>query len=167
MNYSKIKFFDISNGDGLRTSVFVSGCKHACKGCFNKIAWDFNYGKFFSQQIQNEIINSCKSQYISGLSLLGGEPLDPINQISLLPFVRKFKQIYPTKTIWCYTGYTYESDLLNPLGNAHCEVTSELLNLIDILVDGKFIEELKDIKLKFKGSKNQRIINLKNGEIIG
>lgn len=159
MNYAEIKKFDIANGLGVRVSLFVSGCTHHCKNCFNSIAWDFNYGKTFTEQVENELLEALNNSYIDGLSLLGGEPMEPANQRGLISFLRKVKAHYPNKNIWCYTGYTLENDLLS--GKAHTEVTDEFLDLIDVLVDGKFIEELKDITLKFRGSSNQRLIDMK------
>ena len=159
MNYGTIKNCDIANGTGVRVSLFVSGCTHHCKNCFNSIAWDFNYGKTFTEQVENELLEALNNSYIDGLSLLGGEPMEPANQRGLISFLRKVKAHYPNKNIWCYTGYTLENDLLS--GKAHTEVTDEFLDLIDVLVDGKFIEELKDITLKFRGSSNQRLIDMK------
>lgn len=168
MNYSNIKFNDIANGEGVRTSLFVSGCTHHCKNCFNKETWDFNYGKPFDKNIQNKIIESLKPDYINGLTLLGGEPMEPANQQGLLPFIKQIKQIYPNKKIWCYSGYTWEQ-LTSP-SRAFCPWTKELLSYIDILVDGEFVEAKKDITLRFKGSSNQRIIDvqqsLKNNKIV-
>ena len=122
MKYANIKYYDISNGLGVRTSLFVSGCTHRCKGCFNEIAWDFNYGEDFTEETISKILDSVKPVYISGLTLLGGEPMEPSNQRSLLPLLRRFKETFPSKNIWCYTGYTYETDLLNAngqIGRAH------------------------------------------------
>lgn len=160
MNYAEIKYYDIANGLGVRTSLFVSGCTHRCKGCFNQIAWDFQYGNEFTEETMEKILDSCKPGYIKGLSLLGGEPLEPENQEGLLPLVREFKKRFPQKDIWCYTGYTYETDLLDPKGRAHCQATDELLTCIDVLVDGEFIQEEADITLKFRGSRNQRVMKL-------
>lgn len=160
MKYANIKYYDIANGLGVRTSLFVSGCTHRCKGCFNEIAWDFNYGEEFTEDTIKVLLESCRPGYIAGLSLLGGEPMEPANQRALLPLVKQFKEQYPEKTIWCYTGYTYETDLANPHGAAHCEATDSLLACIDILVDGKFNQDLYDISLKFRGSRNQRILQL-------
>lgn len=160
MKYANIKYYDIANGLGVRTSLFVSGCTHRCKGCFNEIAWDFQYGEDFTSDTIDTILKSCEPSYISGLSLLGGEPLEVVNQRDLLPLLRQFKERFPKKDIWCYTGYTYETDILNPKGRAHCEVTDELLSCIDILVDGKFEQDLIDISLKFRGSRNQRILQI-------
>ncbi|NLP35133.1 MAG: anaerobic ribonucleoside-triphosphate reductase activating protein [Clostridiales bacterium] len=160
MNYGEIKKYDIANGEGVRVSLFVSGCTHHCKGCFNKATWDFNYGKPFTEETEKEILKALSHDFIDGLSLLGGEPMEKQNQGVLLPLIKKVKDKYPKKNIWCYTGYTLENDLLN--GNrARCECTDELLEYIDVLVDGEFIEDLKDISLPFRGSSNQRIIDLK------
>ena len=159
MNYADIKLFDVANGTGVRVSVFVSGCTHHCKNCFNPDTRDFGYGKPFTDVEINHIIDSCKEDYIAGLSLLGGEPMEYVNQQGLLPLARKFKETYPDKTIWCYTGYTFETDLLDRMCN-EWEYTKELLSYIDVLVDGEFIDEQKDLSLRFKGSRNQRIIDV-------
>ena len=160
MNYANIKFNDIANGEGVRVSLFVSGCTHHCKNCFNKETWDFNYGKIFDSEIQNKIIQALQPSHINGLTLLGGEPMEPANQKGLIDFVKRVKHIYPNKTIWCYTGYLFDKELLQP-SRARCPWTDELLSYIDIIVDGEFVEELKDISLRFKGSSNQRIIDVK------
>ena len=160
MNYGAIKKLDIANGPGLRVSLFVSGCTHHCPGCFNSETWDFQYGKPFTMETENEILSLLASPYIDGLSLLGGEPFEPINQQGVLPLLRKFRKAYPNKTVWCYTGYTLEKDLLLP-SRARCFCTDEMLSLIDVLVDGKFVESLKNIRLKFRGSENQRILDLR------
>ncbi|MDD5952222.1 MAG: anaerobic ribonucleoside-triphosphate reductase activating protein [Oscillospiraceae bacterium] len=159
MNYAKIKKFDISNGPGVRVSLFVSGCTHQCKGCFNKEAWDFCYGQPFTEETENEILEALKPDFIRGFSLLGGEPFDPRNQGRLLPFVRRVREMYPQKTIWCYTGYLYDEELLGD-SPAHTEYTLPLLQLIDVLVDGVFVEELKNLNVRFRGSTNQRIIDV-------
>ncbi len=160
MNYATIKYCDIANGPGVRTSLFVSGCTHHCKGCFNQEAQDFNYGQEFTQQTIDEILNSESADYVEGLSLLGGEPMELVNQRGLVGLLSQFKNKYPQKNIWCYTGYTYDRDLI-PGGKAYCEVTDDLLSKIDVLVDGEFIEEEKDVSLRFRGSKNQRLIDLR------
>lgn len=160
MNYANIKYNDIANGEGVRVSLFVSGCTHHCKGCFNKETWDFNYGKPFDKEIEDKILKELKPDHISGLTLLGGEPMEPANQQALLPFVKRMKQLYPNKTIWCYSGYTMDEELLKP-SRAHTPWTKEFLTYIDILVDGEFKIDLKDITLRFKGSSNQRIIDVK------
>lgn len=159
MNYGEIKNCDIANGEGVRVSLFVSGCTHHCKGCFNPMTWDFNYGKPFTSEAEDKILKMLEPDYINGLTLLGGEPMEKDNQRVLLPFIKRVKQLYPNKNIWCYTGYTLETDLLN--GKARTECTDELLSLIDVLVDGEFILEQKNISLAFRGSSNQRIIDLK------
>ena len=159
MNYAKINKCDIANGIGVRVTLFVSGCTHACPGCFNKEAWDFKYGELFTKETEEEILKALKPEYINGLTLLGGEPMEPQNQRALLPFLKRVKELYPKKTIWCYSGYTFEE--LTENQKARCEVTDEMLSLVDVLVDGRFVEELKDISLRFKGSENQRLINVK------
>ncbi|MCR5452038.1 MAG: anaerobic ribonucleoside-triphosphate reductase activating protein [Lachnospiraceae bacterium] len=159
MYYSKIKYNDIANGTGVRTVLFVSGCTHECEGCFQPETWNFRYGSPFTDVTIREITDSLEPSHIAGLTLLGGEPMEPDNQRALIVLLRKVKEKYPQKDIWCYTGYTYETDLLT--GRAHCEVTDEMLSYIDILVDGEFIEEKKDITLEFRGSSNQRILHLK------
>jgi len=151
MNYGAIKKTDIANGPGVRVSLFVSGCRHRCKGCFNPETWDFNYGKFFDSVAKDEIMQSLSPYYISGLSLLGGDPFEPENQLVLVDFVKEVKSLYPDKTIWCWTGYDFEDDLVS---------AAELLQYIDVLVDGEFKQELKNITLKFRGSENQRVISV-------
>ena len=167
MNYSEIKYTDIANGTGVRVTLFVSGCTHHCEGCFNPQTWDFNYGKPFTEETQKEILAGLSHEYITGLTLLGGEPMEPENQIALLPFLRRVKAAFPKKDVWCYTGYTYEADLLSFDGKAHCEATEELLSMIDVLVDGEFILSEKDISLSFRGSRNQRVLYLKNKDLKG
>lgn len=160
MNYSAIKKCDVANGPGVRVSLFVSGCTHHCKGCFNAETWDFNFGSEFTKTQEEEIIEHLKPEHIKGFSLLGGEPFEPSNQRVLVSLLKRIKKIYPQKTVWCYTGYLLEDELLNE-SRARCEVTDEMLSYIDILVDGEFKEELKDLRLRFRGSSNQRIIDLK------
>ena len=159
MNYGEIKNTDISNGEGVRVSLFVSGCTHHCRGCFNRETWDFAYGEPFTAATQQEIIRLLKPDYISGLSVLGGEPFEPVNQRGLLPLLRQVKEQYPEKNIWCYTGYLFDRDLLGE-SRARCEATDEMLSLTDVLVDGEFIQEQKNISLRFRGSENQRIIDV-------
>ena len=161
MYYGNIKKTDIADGDGVRVSLFVSGCRNFCKGCFQPETWDFKYGTEFTQETENQILEFLRPSYISGLTVLGGEPFEEENQRILAPFLRKVKETYPSKTIWCYTGYVLEKDLLPEDGRKHCEATGEMLKYIDILVDGPFIEEQKNISLKFRGSENQRILKLK------
>ena len=160
MNYGTIKPTDIANGEGVRVSLFVSGCTHHCPGCFNYVTWDFNYGKPFTKETEDEILNLLSRNYIDGLSLLGGEPMEPCNQRCLVNLVDRFKEKYPNKTLWIYTGYTYDEDLI-PGGKAYCEVTDKILDQCDVMVDGEFVESLKDISLKFRGSSNQRILNIR------
>lgn len=160
MNYGTIKPTDIANGEGVRVSLFVSGCTHHCPGCFNYVTWDFNYGKPFTKETEDEILNLLSRNYIDGLSLLGGEPMEPCNQRCLVNLVDRFKEKYPNKTLWVYTGYTYDEDLI-PGGKAYCEVTDKILDQCDVIVDGEFVESLKDISLKFRGSSNQRILNIR------
>lgn len=158
MNYAGIKYCDIANGLGCRTVLFVSGCRNACKGCFQPQTWAFDYGEAFDEKIQQEILDSLKPAYVQGITLLGGDPFEEENQAALVPFMRKVKAEYTDKDVWAYTGYLYE-DLLSG-GRKHTEYTDELLSMIDVLVDGPFIEEQKDITLKFKGSANQRVIDM-------
>ncbi len=159
MNYATIKPIDVANGTGIRVSLFVSGCTHRCKGCFNAEAWDFNYGRPFETYAKEKIFKSLEPDYIEGFSLLGGEPFEPQNQVALLPFLKELKQKFPQKTIWCYSGYSFENDILaGKLGDA--DITKEMISLIDILIDGEFIEEQKDLHLRFRGSANQRIIDV-------
>lgn len=160
MNYAAIKKTDVANGPGVRVSLFVSGCTHACKGCFNREAWDFVYGKPFTAETETEIIQALSHDYIKGLSVLGGEPMEPQNRDTVLELLRKVREAYPEKSIWCYTGYDYEKDLLRWSAEGD-ETVTELLGLIDILVDGEFVEEKKDLRLAFRGSGNQRLIDLK------
>jgi anaerobic ribonucleoside-triphosphate reductase activating protein len=160
MNYATIKDFDISNGLGIRISLFVSGCTHKCPGCFNEVAWDFNYGNEFNREVEDKIIKMLEPSFVAGLTLLGGEPFEVENQKALLPFVERVKKQYPHKNIWAFTGYLFDKDLLNE-SRARCEITDKLLSYIDVLVDGPFILSKKDIALKFRGSENQRIINVK------
>ena len=160
MNYATIKYYDIANGPGVRTSIFVSGCRHHCPGCFNEVAWDFEYGQPFDKAVRNEIFASCQPDYIAGISLLGGEPFEPENQRELLPFVRNFRALYPNKSVWCYSGYTWEQLTGSVPCPARCEVTDELLSLLDVLVDGRFVEAQHDISLRFRGSSNQRLLDV-------
>ncbi len=163
MNYATIKKTDIANGPGVRVSLFVSGCSHHCEGCFNAEAWDYHYGQSYTKDTEEEIIAALSLPYITGLTLLGGEPFDPQNQPHLLPLLRRVRRELPEKTIWCYTGYTLETDLrTDALGIP--EITHEMLSLIDVLVDGEFVLAQKDIQLRFRGSSNQRLIDLRKTE---
>ncbi len=161
MNYGEIKNNDIANGEGVRTSLFVSGCRHCCKNCFNQQTWDFGFGEPFTEETMMKILKDCEPYWINGLSLLGGEPFEPENQRVLLPFLIMFKEKYPQKDIWCYSGFTIEEILGKKESRAHTDISAEMLSLIDILVDGRFVEEKKDITLKFRGSSNQRVIDVK------
>lgn len=169
MNYADIKQYDVANGPGVRISLFVSGCTHYCKGCFNQEAWDFNYGNPFGEAQIEQIIQYLEPNYIAGLTILGGEPFEEVNQQGILPLVKKVRELYPHKSLWCYTGYDFEKDILGRMIK-ECSYTKELLACIDVLVDGKFIEEEKDISLRFKGSRNQRIIqvqeSLEKGKVV-
>lgn len=160
MNYASIKKHDVANGPGVRVSLFVSGCTHHCRGCFNREAWDFDYGEPFTEKTVSEILTALEPSYIKGLSLLGGEPFEQQNQAGLLSLLRRVHADFPQKSVWCYTGYDYEKDLLSGSVGNYLTV-SEMLSYIDVLVDGEFVEELKNPSLRFKGSSNQRIIDVK------
>ena len=160
MNYAGIKYCDIANGTGCRTVLFVSGCRNACKGCFQPQTWDFGYGEPFDEKVQKEVLDSLAPDYITGITLLGGEPFEQENQKELVPFMRKVVAQYPNKNVWAFTGDIYDKDLVAG-GRRHTEDTDELLSMIDVLVDGPFVEELKDITLKFRGSSNQRVLDLR------
>mgnify|MGYP001226735883 FL=1 len=169
MNYADIKRYDVANGPGVRVSVFVSGCTHRCPGCFNEEAWDFNFGRPFTQETIDYIIDLLKPDFYKGITFLGGEPLEHVNQQGLLPLARKIREVYPEKSIWCFTGYDFEKDVLGRMINEWPE-TKELLSYIDVLVDGEFIEAQKDLSLVFKGSANQRHIlvqeSMKSGSLV-
>ena len=160
MNYGAIKKFDVADGEGVRVSLFVSGCRNACKGCFQPETWNFHFGEQFTQDTEQEILEALSPEYIAGFSLLGGEPFEEENQEVLAPFLEKIKQTYPSKNIWCWTGYIYDKDL-QPGQRKHTEFTDRMLNCIDVLVDGPFIEEQRNLMLEFRGSENQRILRLK------
>lgn len=166
MNYCGIKKCDIANGIGVRVTLFVSGCTHHCKGCFQPETWDFAYGDAFTAETENEILDAMAPDYINGLTLLGGEPFEPENQRVLVEFLKKVKEKYPQKSIWCYTGYLYDQELLAK-SRARCEVTDEMLSMIDVLVDGEFQLDKKNISLQFRGSENQRLIDLKKTRSTG
>ena len=159
MNYAEIKNLDVANGLGIRVSLFVSGCRNHCKGCFNYMTWDFNYGAPFTEETEEKILAMLEPAHITGLSLLGGEPFEEENQAVLAPFLEKVKSRFPKKDIWCWTGYIYDKDLIKG-GRKYTEFTDRLLNCIDVLVDGPFIEEKKNLMLEFRGSENQRILKL-------
>lgn len=169
MNYATIKNCDIANGPGVRVSLFVSGCTHHCKGCFNAVAWDFDYGLPFTQETVDAILAMLKPDYIKGITLLGGEPFEPQNQPALVDMLRQIKANYPQKSVWAFSGYLYDEDILaGRLGDP--AITREFLSYLDVLVDGRFVEEKKDLSLRFRGSSNQRIIDvpasLAAGEVI-
>jgi len=160
MNYGEIKKTDIANGPGVRVSLFVSGCRHHCKGCFNPETWDFAYGKRFDGAVEEEILSALAPDYITGLTLLGGDPLEAENVAALIPFIKRVRKRYPQKSIWCFTGDLYE----NLLKRADAR---ELLSLTDVLVDGPFVESRKNIMLRFRGSENQRLIDIKKSLAAG
>lgn len=159
VRYAEIKYCDIANGVGCRTSLFVSGCTHACPGCFNEIAWDFSYGEELDEAVEDKIVESLRPAYVSGLTLIGGEPMEPANQRGLVRLAERVRSELPGKTIWCYTGDVLE-ELLDPESPRRTEVTDRLLACIDVLVDGPWVSELHDITLRFRGSSNQRLIDL-------
>ena len=169
MHYGEIKNCDIANGPGVRVSLFVSGCRNHCKDCFQPETWDFCYGRPFTEETEREIYAELAPSYIQGLTLLGGEPFEPENQRVLVPFVRRVRETYPQKTVWAFSGFTLE-ELRTEGSHPRCEVTDELLSMLDVLVDGRFVEALKDISLRFRGSSNQRLIDMKktlaSGEIV-
>lgn len=157
MNYADIKQYDIANGPGVRVSLFVSGCTHRCKNCFNKEAWDFSYGQPFTEETEERILSYLDKSYVKGLTLLGGEPFEQENREALVPFLKKVKERFPEKDIWAFSGYDFEKDMVyGKMGE--WETTKEMLSMIDVLVDGEFIEEQKSLNLRFKGSANQRTI---------
>ena len=160
MYYGNIKNCDIADGLGVRVTLFVSGCTHHCRGCFQPETWDFSFGEPYTRETEDRLLSMLAPGYIDGLTLLGGEPMEPENQRALLPLLRRVRAECPGKNVWCYTGYTLETDLLSD-SRARCEATDEILSLIDVLVDGEFIEEKKNISLSFRGSENQRIIDMK------
>lgn len=170
MHYCEIKNCDIANGTGVRVSLFVSGCTNHCEECFQPQTWDFCYGEPFTKEAEDKIIEMLRPDYITGLTLLGGEPFEPKNQRELLPFVRRVREELPEKNIWAFSGFTLDKELWQEGSYPRCEVTDELLSLIDVLVDGRFVNALKNIRLKFRGSENQRIIDMKStlakGEIV-
>lgn len=159
MNYAEIKYFDIANGAGTRTTLFVSGCTHRCEECFQPQTWSFEYGNLFTHQVEDELIESMRPSYIHGLTLLGGEPMEPSNQRGLVNFLERVKRELPKKDIWCFTGDLYE-DLVEGYSLRRTEVTDRILACIDVLVDGPYMKELHDISLRFRGSSNQRIIDM-------
>lgn len=169
MNYGEIKNCDIANGLGVRVTLFVSGCTNHCEHCFQPQTWDFNFGAPFTEQTEQELLEMLRPDYINGLTLLGGEPFEPENQRALLPFLHRVREGLPEKNIWAFSGFTWE-ELTGENAHPHCEVTGELLSLLDVLVDGRYVEALHDISLRFRGSSNQRIIDvpasLRMGKVI-
>ena len=168
MNYGAIKKCDIANGVGVRTVLFVSGCTHHCKGCFQPETWNFDYGERYTKETEDEIIESLRSDYVDGITLLGGEPFEPENQRELVKLLRRIKKELPQKTVWSFSGFTYEE--LTGDSRAVCEVTNEMLSMLDVLVDGEFVEAKRNISLRFRGSENQRLIDMnktrKEGKIV-
>ena len=168
MNYGAIKKCDIANGVGVRTVLFVSGCTHHCKGCFQPETWNFDYGERYTKETEDEIIESLRPDYVDGITLLGGEPFEPENQRELVKLLRRIKKELPQKTVWSFSGYTYEE--LTCDSRAVCEVTKEMLSMLDVLVDGEFVEAKRNISLRFRGSENQRLIDMnktrKEGKIV-
>lgn len=168
MYYGAIKKCDIANGVGVRVVLFVSGCTHHCKGCFQPETWDFGYGQEFTEETQNGLMEALRPDYIDGLTLLGGEPFEPVNQRELISLLRRVRRELPQKTVWAFSGYTFEE--LTGESRARCEVTDEMLSMIDVLVDGEFVEEKRNISLQFRGSENQRLIDvpktLASGQIV-
>lgn len=169
MNYATIKWYDISNGPGVRVSLYVSGCRNHCKNCFNPETWDFNYGEPFTEEVEAKIVKALEPSYMRGFTLLGGDPFEPENQKVLAPFMKRLRAKYPDKSFWCFTGYDYEADLLTGK-KGNIDDVMDILSCLDVLVDGRFVEELKDLNLKFKGSSNQRTIlvqeSLKKDEVV-
>ncbi len=169
MHYGELKNYDIANGIGVRVSLFVSGCTNHCEHCFQPETWDFEHGSIFTEETQDRILHMLEPDYIEGFTLLGGEPFEPENQRGILQFLRLLKEELPQKTVWAYTGFVLE-DIQTEGTHAHCEVTDEILSLIDVLIDGRFIEAQKDLSLQFRGSSNQRIIDMnetrKKGRIV-
>ncbi len=159
MNYADVKDIDSANGVGVRVSLFVSGCTHHCKNCFNQETWDFGYGKKYTKEVQDHIIEACGKPFIKGLSLLGGEPFEKANQKDVCELILRFKKTYPDKDIWCYSGYLFDKDMVEG-SKIWTEYTKTMLENIDFLVDGEFVDELKNLRLKFRGSANQRIIDV-------
>lgn len=159
MNYASIKYYDIANGVGVRTSLFVTGCRNRCPQCFNQETWSFSFGEPFTSDVEDAIIQSLMPSYIAGLTVLGGEPMEPENQEALVPFLKRVRAAVPHKNIWLYTGFTWDELTRGP-SRACIDITGELLGLIDVLVDGRFVQEQKDITLRFRGSSNQRLIDV-------
>lgn len=160
MNYGKINYNDVANGVGIRVSLFVSGCRNKCIGCFNEATWDFNYGEQFTKEVEDKIIEALKKPYIAGLTILGGEPFEKENQEALYPFIKRVRNEIKDKTIWCYSGYVLDKEIWPENGKVHTKYSREIIDMLDVLVDGRFVCELKNLMLKFRGSSNQRIIDI-------
>ena len=167
MNYGNIKECDIADGPGVRVSLFVSGCRHHCKGCFNEETWNFNYGQPYTEETEAEILNSLDSNFIQGFTLLGGEPFEPENQRALVPFLHRVRERYPDKDIWAFSGFVLDKELTVDGAHPRCEVTDEMLSLIDILVDGRYVDAQRNLSLRFRGSENQRIIDMNRTRAAG
>ncbi len=165
MYYGAIKPFSIENGPGVRVSLFVSGCSHHCEGCFSESTWDFEYGQPFTEETEDGILKALAPGYIAGLTLLGGDPTEPVNQRALLPLLRRVKEQLPEKNVWVYSGYLYED--FKPDGRAYCDATAEFLSLCDVMVDGPFQKEKRNLLLDYRGSENQRLIDLKKTKEMG
>ena len=163
MHYGNIKKLDIADGDGVRVTLFVSGCRNRCENCFQPETWSFDYGKLFTEETVQELLTALAPSYVDGLTLLGGEPFEPENQRELVKLLHRVREAFPKKNVWSYSGYTLEQ--ICGEEHPHCEVTEEMLSMIDVLVDGRFVEALKDASLKFRGSSNQRIIDLKQTKV--
>lgn len=165
MYYGNIKPFSVENGPGVRVSLFVSGCSHHCEECFSEPTWDFQYGQPFTEETEEEIIELLKPDYIAGLTLLGGDPTEPVNQRALLPLLHKVRTQLPEKNVWVYSGYLYED--FQPGGRANCDITGEFIGLCDVMVDGPFQKSKRNLMLSYRGSENQRIIDLRETERMG
>lgn len=170
MHYGEIKNCDIANGEGVRVTLFVSGCTNHCENCFQPQTWDFEYGQPFTKETEDSIIKMLEPSYINGLTLLGGEPFEPENQRALVPFLQRVREAYPNKTVWAFSGFRLDDELLKEGSYPRCEATDTMLSLVDVLVDGRYVERLHDISLRFRGSSNQRIIDMnetrKTGKIV-
>ncbi|MBR6913210.1 MAG: anaerobic ribonucleoside-triphosphate reductase activating protein [Treponema sp.] len=164
MNYAGIKNLDVADGLGIRVSLFVSGCRNHCKGCFNEITWDFNYGAPFTKEVEDEVMKMLEHEHVSGLSVLGGEPFEEENQEVLAPFLERVRKTFPEKNIWAWSGYLLDKDLLAENGRKHTEYTQRILDCLEYLVDGRFVEEKRNLTLQFRGSENQRIWRKIDGE---